>query len=119
VNETTIYNWEGNRSSPQIHHLPRVIQFLGYDPLPAAQSRGEKLIAVRKKLGLAQKAMARKLGIDPTTLARWEKGRGRQSEESIRLLTHFCGLTNLDIVDAWPNHNCPDEVSLTVGQLKK
>jgi len=32
VTETTVYNWEGNRTKPATSLMPRVIQFLGYDP---------------------------------------------------------------------------------------
>lgn len=28
VSEATIYNWEGNKTSPQIRHIPKIIQFL-------------------------------------------------------------------------------------------
>jgi len=78
VNATTIWNWESNATSPQVHDMARIIEFLGYNPLPQPASEPEKLVVARRALGLTQKAMARKLGVDPTTLARWERGKSRR-----------------------------------------
>jgi len=89
VSEETIYNWECHKSSPHVHHLPRVIRFLGYSPLPAARTKGENLVRTRRELGLTQKAMARLVGVDPTTLARWEKGRGGLSNQSLNIVNSF------------------------------
>jgi transcriptional regulator with XRE-family HTH domain len=78
VDEITVYNWERNATSPRVRDIPRIIQFLGYNPLPAPDSLAEKLLAARKALGFTQKAMARRLRIDQTTLARLERGRDRR-----------------------------------------
>ena len=86
VDRATVYNWERKHMNPPNRHVPRIINFLGYNPLPAPTTLAEKLIVARKNLGLTQKAMARKLGVDPTTLARWEKGRGRPSNRAGRFL---------------------------------
>ena len=75
----TIWNWECHKSSPRIDVLPRVLKFLGDDPFPPAGSMGEKLILTRRLLGLTQKAMAKRLGVDPATLARLEHGKSRRS----------------------------------------
>jgi len=73
VSEATIYNWERNATSPQVHDLPGIIQFLGYNPLPPVRMEGERLVRNRYELGLTQKEMAKRLGIDPTTLSRYER----------------------------------------------
>jgi transcriptional regulator with XRE-family HTH domain len=78
VSQDTIYNWERNANSPQVHELPAVIRFLGYNPLPLARTAPDRLVRARHELGLTQKAMAGRLGIDPTTLARREKGKKRR-----------------------------------------
>jgi DNA-binding XRE family transcriptional regulator len=75
VDTTTVYNWERNETSPQIHVMPEVIRFLGRNPLPSPRSFAEKLKTARKELGLTQKALAKRLGIDSTTLARWGRGK--------------------------------------------
>jgi len=89
VDETTIYNWERNANSPQVHQLPGVIRFLGYYPYPAAGSLIERLTAVRKTLGLSQKLMAKRLGIDSGTLRTWEKGKRRLSRKLSRIIADF------------------------------
>ena len=81
VSEASIYNWERNRTTPQIHQLPGVIRFLGYNPFPPAGSFPDKLTALRRKLGLSQKLMAERLGIDPGTLRNWESGRWHPSKK--------------------------------------
>ena len=79
VTASSIFNWESNKISPQIHHIPRIIALLGYDPWPAPGTISERLINARRLLGLSQRAMAKRLKIDPTTLARWEQERSKPS----------------------------------------
>jgi transcriptional regulator with XRE-family HTH domain len=74
VHETSVFNWEANTSSPGIQFMPAVITFLGYNPLPAAEGLGGRLARQRTSLGMTQKAAAKCLGVDPSTLARWERG---------------------------------------------
>jgi len=75
VDTNSITNWGKNRTSPRLYLLPRVFEFLCYDPMPnSASTFGEKLKLYRRKRGLSLKTLARILGSDPTTLARWERG---------------------------------------------
>jgi transcriptional regulator with XRE-family HTH domain len=74
VDETAVFNWEANTASPEIGYMLMIIQFLGYNPLPEAKYLGERLVRHRTTLGLTQKEVALKLGVDPSTLARWERG---------------------------------------------
>jgi transcriptional regulator with XRE-family HTH domain len=90
VDTTTITNWELNRTSPSLPFLPRIIEFLGYVPLSILPEKpGEKIAFYRKMAGLNQEELARQLGIDPTTLWRWEKGK---SQPSKKLLEQLIGL---------------------------
>lgn len=43
---------ESNDSSPEVRYMPAVIEFLGYNPLPEAQSMAEHLVRHRTTLGL-------------------------------------------------------------------
>ena len=65
----SIFNWEANTASPEIRHMPATIQFLGHNPLPPANGWGERLVRHRTSLGLSQKKSARRLRVDPSTLA--------------------------------------------------
>ena len=70
--------------------MPRILKFLGYIPFEMeTASLGEKIKTYRRTLGLSQKALAKQLKIDPTTLARWEKGKGRPVKEFLQTLSDF------------------------------
>ena len=43
-------------------------------PRDVCAGRGERLVRRRTSLGLSQKEAAKRLGVDPGTLARWERG---------------------------------------------
>ncbi|MGO9897932.1 MAG: helix-turn-helix domain-containing protein [Bryobacteraceae bacterium] len=47
---------------------------LGYNPLPEAKTLAEQSVRGRTSLGLSQKQSAKRSGVDPGTLARWERG---------------------------------------------
>lgn len=51
-----------------------IIRFAGYNPLPAATNWAERLLRQRTTLGLTQGESARRIGVDHSTLARWERG---------------------------------------------
>ena len=74
VEETSIYNWESNRSNPSVKYIPKIIKFLGYIPnIFPNKTLGEKLIYYRMVNGLSQKEMAMRLEIDQGTLSKYEK----------------------------------------------
>jgi transcriptional regulator with XRE-family HTH domain len=72
--EITVVNWEKGHRTPRLNHLPGIIRFLGYNPLPGGNTIGERIVANRKSRGLTQKEFAHELGVDPSTLAKWERG---------------------------------------------
>ena len=86
VHEMTITGWEGNATAPEVRYMPAIIQFLGYNPLPTASSLPERLATARRALGLSQRKMAVKLGVDPATLMGWEAGRHHPTERSLDLI---------------------------------
>ena len=79
--EDTVCNWENGRSSPSLRFVPRIIDFLGYVPDDATGggSLGERTIAFRRRHGLSQQALAEQLGLDPSTVASWDRGLHRPS----------------------------------------
>jgi transcriptional regulator with XRE-family HTH domain len=86
VHEQTITGWELNATLPEVRYVPAIIQFLGYDPLPPTSSFSERLSNVRRTLGLSQRKMAAKLGVDPATLMGWEAGRHQPTGKSLDLI---------------------------------
>ncbi len=75
VNKTTVFNWERIYSSPELRHMPKVIELLGYVPFEKEpETLGEKIVYYRWVKGITQKELASQLGVDPGTLAQWERG---------------------------------------------
>jgi transcriptional regulator with XRE-family HTH domain len=74
VNECTLCGWENNKTTPTVQYFPRIIDFLGYDPLGTPQCLGEAIAAKRRDLGLSRKRLATQLSMDEMSLARYEEG---------------------------------------------
>jgi transcriptional regulator with XRE-family HTH domain len=90
VNQMTVCNWETNRTSPQLRFIPSIVAFLGYSPdYTQSDSLGKRILARRRLLGLSQKELAHHLGIDQSTLRRWERDRSRPSKKLLRRLDAF------------------------------
>jgi transcriptional regulator with XRE-family HTH domain len=70
----SLRNWEANRAKPELEFMPAIIRFLGYNPLPPGLTWAQRLVNGRTSLGLSQKESAKHIGVDPATLARWERG---------------------------------------------
>ena len=85
VGETSVFNWENNLTKPAIKYIPKIIEFLGYVPFDTSTlSVGEKIVVYRKRLGLSQKRLAHQLGIDPSTLSKWERDKRQPSERLLK-----------------------------------
>ena len=69
--------------------MPAIIRFLGYNPLPRPSAIGEQLVWRRTSLGISQKALAARLEVDPTTLARWERGERKPVGEILACVESF------------------------------
>jgi site-specific DNA recombinase len=89
VKKTTIYTWEGNYAAPEAKYMPAIMNFLGYNPLPAATNWAERLVRHRITLGLTQQESARRIGVDQSTLARWERGEREPSGAFVVRATCF------------------------------
>jgi transcriptional regulator with XRE-family HTH domain len=90
VDETTVQFWENNRVKPSLALTPKIIEFLGYDPLGAKPiSLGEKIRHFRRLHGLSQKRLADILGIDKTTLAGWERREHQPTKRFFNRLNSF------------------------------
>jgi transcriptional regulator with XRE-family HTH domain len=73
VDKASIYNWEGNHSQPRLEYMPAINRFLGYDPVPPPNTWAERLVQGRKSIGVTQREAAKQIGVDMSTLARWER----------------------------------------------
>jgi DNA-binding transcriptional regulator YiaG len=98
VNTMSICNWETNRTKPGPKYMPTIIRFLGYNPLPPADGWADRLVRGRTALGLTQEAAAKRMGVDPSTLSRWEQGEREPCGEFAAQARRF-----LNIVEASPS----------------
>ena len=86
----TVCNWEINRTSPQLRLIPKIIAFLGFVPYDTQSgSLAKRIVTCRRAMGLNQKELARQLGVDPSTLGKWETGKGEPSEKHRKTLLAF------------------------------
>ena len=92
VSPETVLGWEKNEHIPTISVYPKLGAILGIavaDKTPAKCIFGQKLIEARKKRGLSQRLAAAKIGIDPCTLAKYERYHGAPDKRIISLLEDF------------------------------
>ncbi len=94
VTTDTITNWELNRCEPEIQCLPGIIDFLGYVSFSKGGSFAERLKAYRMPQALSQKKLARELGVDPTTVLKWEAGMSQPRPETREQLEQAIQATN-------------------------
>lgn len=89
LDQSTVGNWEKDRTYPAVRFLPRLIEYLGYDPLPKPKTIGERLRFKREAMGLSRKRLAVLLGIDDGTLQRYELGVWRAGPRNREILQRF------------------------------
>ena len=69
MTEVSVYNWENNRTSPFLCYVPKIVVFLGYVPFDSqAGTLGKRIVIKRNLLGMTQKELANRLGVDLSTL---------------------------------------------------
>jgi transcriptional regulator with XRE-family HTH domain len=90
VDVTTLTNWESNRTVPAIRYFPSII-LLGYNPFPPGDSLREKLTTARKVRGLSRRKLAKRLGVDESTLAGWETERHQPTKKFLGQIGAFLG----------------------------
>jgi transcriptional regulator with XRE-family HTH domain len=84
VDKDSVYHWEKNQYAPSLRVIPRIIQFLDYEPFDySAMSLGERIVSRRWVRGISQEEMAHELGVDAATLRRWERGEGKPLKEHV------------------------------------
>lgn len=78
ADEAAVNNWEKGNTSPSLRFIAPIFAFVGYDPSPKATggSVGSRVAARRRILGVSRRRLAAELGIDESTIARWERGKG-------------------------------------------
>ncbi|MET0183646.1 MAG: helix-turn-helix domain-containing protein [Caulobacterales bacterium] len=70
----SVLEWESGKSL-SITMWPKLIRFLGYDPIRDQATLGAQIAALRRCLGLSLNRLGRRLGCDEETVAHWESNR--------------------------------------------
>ena len=86
VNPESLKNWEGGKTEPAVGFYPRLIAYLGYNPLPEGQSRGQRIRRERISCGLSRKALADSVGVDEATIKRMEENVKGMAGRAIRAI---------------------------------
>ena len=86
VHVESIKNWERGVSEPTTRTLPKLIDFLGHNPLPEPDNLPSQIAHVRRRLGLTQEDTAKAFGIHPDTVGRWERGDSNPPDAILRAL---------------------------------
>jgi predicted transcriptional regulator len=74
------------RAEPELRYVSGVIAFLGYDPYPEPQTLGQRIRRTRMRQGISHRELARQLGLDPSTVASWERDEVRRPYPRYRRL---------------------------------
>ena len=73
IGHFTYVTWEKDQKSPRPCYYPKIIEWLGYNPLAEPQTDGAWLRHDRLILGLTSSQMAERMGIDQGTLLKREQ----------------------------------------------
>ncbi|WP_369751276.1 helix-turn-helix domain-containing protein [Asinibacterium sp. OR53] len=74
VTKDCVWLWEAERNTPQLHHYPALIAFLGYYPFDhETDTLGGKITRYKNLHGMSTKKLAKLLGVDEGTVAQWER----------------------------------------------
>ncbi len=110
VSQYSILNWERGEFQPSnVTTLHRIIEFLGYDPLPVGQTIPERLRQQRRLRGWGQRQLAEHFGVDRCTVTGWELDGTILKRSHRSMVARFLGLAEADLTcemgDRWnKNH---------------
>ena len=76
--------WENGRSKPQVQHMPKIIEFLGYNPVTYENvTIGGRIKNYRITHGLSHKKLALLLLVDASTVGSWESNKFKPELDSL------------------------------------
>lgn len=74
VDPENIINWKLRGRQPHITFYPKIIEFLGYNPVPInTDTLAGRIKLFRIEHGLSQRAFAELSGLDESSICLWEK----------------------------------------------
>ena len=89
VDPASLKHWEGGKTDPAVGFYPRLITYLGYNPLPDGHSRGGRIRRERMSRGMSRKALADTATVDEATIKRMEEDVKGMAGRAIRAVCRF------------------------------
>lgn len=88
MDDDAIMCWETGITEPQIQFVPKIIEFIGYNPYAHLETRtfGGKVKLFRLLNGLSYRNLAKVLGSDMGRVAKWENNRRKPKEPRLSQL---------------------------------
>jgi DNA-binding XRE family transcriptional regulator len=87
-------DWERGKYPASVRYYPTIIAFLDYNPLPEAETTGQRIKRARISRGLSRKRLAALAGVDEATVARVEHDAASPRRGPCQALLHALGLAN-------------------------
>jgi len=88
VTESTVWNWE-HRTEPELRHMPKIIDFLGYVPFECPEDTIGQLHYFKQVKGLSYNRLGKVMGRDPEQLSDWLSGRHKPCCKNIQIIEGF------------------------------
>lgn len=102
VDVDSVCGWETGRSQPKVYLLPRIIEFLGYAPGHPATSFPAALRIARRSAGLSQERLAQRVGVNESSIAKWERGEAIPFPASVERIRRFFDKIGAPLADFGP-----------------
>jgi transcriptional regulator with XRE-family HTH domain len=88
VTESTAWNWE-HGMGPELKHIPKIIEFLGYVPFECPDDLVGKLGYFKQIKGLSYERLGEIMGRDPEQLSDWLSVRNRPCKRNRAAIEAF------------------------------
>jgi transcriptional regulator with XRE-family HTH domain len=95
VTSSTIWNWE-HEWSIELRYMPRVIEFLGYNPVPCPEDLLERLTWFKLANGLTFEDLGTMMGRSSEQLADWLSGRRNPCRRNRKEIEKFLCVKGVD-----------------------
>ena len=91
VTESTVWNWE-HGTEPELIHIPKIIEFLGYAPFECPDDPVGKLRYFKKVKGLSYERLGKLMLRDPEQLTDWLSGRIKPCKRNLKQIMRFLNI---------------------------
>jgi transcriptional regulator with XRE-family HTH domain len=88
VTTSSIWNWE-HRRDIDLRFIPRVLEFLGYNPIPCPEDLVSKLSWYKQVNGLTLEQLGAEMNRDPEQLTDWLSGQHKPCRRNREIVKRF------------------------------